>query len=166
MNSFLLLCDVNLLVFWKKLKRPKRHFEIDWPLTHSPCRPFTLQPPLCSPSDFKESCRGYFILLYWVLHSGFDATRIRINQVQIRVSNGSGQCNFSGRRDRSSFTALSWDKGTTRQTQNLAKGRDWIFYSLSCPISGRPRVQSLSILYIKCTIFFLWFPALEHLFLS
>ena len=32
MNSFLLLCDVFLFVFWKKLKRPKRHFETNWPL--------------------------------------------------------------------------------------------------------------------------------------
>ena len=28
MNSFLLLCDVFSFVFWKKLKTPKRHFEI------------------------------------------------------------------------------------------------------------------------------------------
>ena len=123
MNSFLLLCDVLLFVFWKKLKRPKRHFEIDWPLTHSPCRPFTLQPPLCSPSDFKESCRGYFILLYWVLHSGFDATRIRINQVQIRVSNGTGQCNFSGQSDRSSFAVLGQ---RDNQTNSKSCQRTWL----------------------------------------
>ena len=29
---FLLLCDVFSIVFWKKLKTPKRHFEINWPL--------------------------------------------------------------------------------------------------------------------------------------
>ena len=28
-NSFLLLCDVFLFVFWKRLKRHKRHFEIN-----------------------------------------------------------------------------------------------------------------------------------------
>ena len=32
MKSFLLLCDVFSFVFWKKLKTPKRHFEIIWPL--------------------------------------------------------------------------------------------------------------------------------------
>ena len=32
MNSFLLLCDVFLFVFWKKLKTPKRHFKINRPL--------------------------------------------------------------------------------------------------------------------------------------
>ena len=35
MNSFLLLCDVFLFVFWKKLKTPKMHFEINWPLAGS-----------------------------------------------------------------------------------------------------------------------------------
>ena len=38
------------------------------------------------------------------------------------VSNGTGQCNFSGQRDRSSFIVM--DKGTTGQAKNLAKGRD------------------------------------------
>ena len=32
MNSFLLLCDVFFFIFWKKLKTPKRHFKINWPL--------------------------------------------------------------------------------------------------------------------------------------
>ena len=32
MNSFLLLCEVFSFVFWKKLKTPKQHFEIIWPL--------------------------------------------------------------------------------------------------------------------------------------
>ena len=32
MNSFLLLCNLFLFVFWKKLKTLKRHFEINWPL--------------------------------------------------------------------------------------------------------------------------------------
>ena len=34
MNSFLLLCDVFSFVFWKKLKTPKRNFEIIWPLLY------------------------------------------------------------------------------------------------------------------------------------
>ena len=35
MNEFvLLLCDVFSFVFWKKLKTPKRLFEINWPLEH------------------------------------------------------------------------------------------------------------------------------------
>ena len=33
MDSFLLLCDVFLFVFWKKLKTPKRHFELSDLLT-------------------------------------------------------------------------------------------------------------------------------------
>ena len=32
MNSFLQVCDVFSFVFWKKLKTPKRHFEIISPL--------------------------------------------------------------------------------------------------------------------------------------
>ena len=56
--------------------------------------------------------------------------------VLARVSNGTGQRNFSGQRDRSSFivpgqrdngtevSSLSRDKGTTGQAQNLATGRD------------------------------------------
>ena len=35
MNSFLLLCDMFSFVFLKKLKTPKRHFEIIWPLANS-----------------------------------------------------------------------------------------------------------------------------------
>ena len=31
-NSTLLLVDWFSLVFWKKVKTPKRHFEINWPL--------------------------------------------------------------------------------------------------------------------------------------
>ena len=31
-NSTLLLCDLFSFVFWKNLKTPKRHFEINWPL--------------------------------------------------------------------------------------------------------------------------------------
>ena len=51
------------------------------------------------------------------------------------VSNRKGQSNFSGQRDRSSFIALSQDKGTTRQAQNLAKGRD----RTACQNPGRDR---------------------------
>ena len=49
--------------------------------------------------------------------------------------------------------SLSRDKGTTGQAQNLATGRNGIFYRLSRPVPGRPGTQSLSILFIKCTIF-------------
>ena len=38
-----------------------------------------------------------------------------------RVSNGTGQYNFSGQRDR--VSSLSRDKGTMGQAQNLAKGQ-------------------------------------------
>ena len=53
----------------------------------------------------------------------------------VRVSNGTGQCNFLGQRDRQNFfvpgqrdsgtevLSLSRDKGTTGQAQNLATGR-------------------------------------------
>ena len=53
-----------------------------------------------------------------------------------RVSNGTGQCKFSGNRDRQNFfvpgqkdngtevPSLSRDKGKTGQAKNLAKGRD------------------------------------------
>ena len=53
-----------------------------------------------------------------------------------RVSNGTGQCNFSGQRDRQNFfvpgqrdngtevPSLARDKGTTGQARNLAMGWD------------------------------------------
>ena len=41
--------------------------------------------------------------------------------VQTSVSNGMEHCNFSVERE---VFSLSWDKGTTGQAQNLAKGRD------------------------------------------
>ena len=56
--------------------------------------------------------------------------------ISSRVSNGTGQRNFSGQRDSQNFfvpgqrdngtevPSLSRDKGTTGQAQNLAKGRD------------------------------------------
>ena len=34
-NSTLLLVDLFSFVFWKKVKTPKRHFKINWPLAHS-----------------------------------------------------------------------------------------------------------------------------------
>ena len=37
MNSFLLLCNIFFFFFWKKLKTPKRHFEIIWPLVRFIC---------------------------------------------------------------------------------------------------------------------------------
>ena len=55
--------------------------------------------------------------------------------VYTRVSNGTGQCNFSGQRDRqknfvpgqrdnrTEDPSLSRDKGTTGQLQNLTTGR-------------------------------------------
>ena len=67
-----------------------------------------------------------------------------MKKVQIRVSNGTGQSNFSGQRDSQNFFVpgqrdngpevplLSRDKGTTGQAQNLAKGRD----GLGQPKSG------------------------------
>ena len=56
--------------------------------------------------------------------------------LRTRVSNGTGQCNFSGQRDRqknfvpgqrdngTEDPSLSRDKGTTGQLQNLTTGRD------------------------------------------
>ena len=34
-NSSLLLIDLFSFVFWKKVKTPKRHFEINWPLVET-----------------------------------------------------------------------------------------------------------------------------------
>ena len=46
-----------------------------------------------------------------------------ICDIETRVSNGTGQCNFSGQRDRSSFVVPGQrDNGTTGQAKNLAKG--------------------------------------------
>ena len=59
-----------------------------------------------------------------------------LGHIYSRVSNGTGQCNCSGQRDRQNFfvpgqrdtgtevPSLSRDKGTTGQAKNLAKGRD------------------------------------------
>ena len=66
-----------------------------------------------------------------------------------RVSNGTGQCNFSGQRDSQNFfvpgqrdngtevPSLSRDKGTTGQAKNLAKGRDGPGQPKSCDGTGR-----------------------------
>ena len=37
MTLFLLACDMFSFVFWKKLKAPKRQFEIIWPLLPAKC---------------------------------------------------------------------------------------------------------------------------------
>ena len=39
MNSFLLVFDMFSFVFWKKLKTPKRYFEINWPLIRKGIQP-------------------------------------------------------------------------------------------------------------------------------
>ena len=64
------------------------------------------------------------------------ATKYTWDLIKTRVSNGTGQRNFSGQRDSQNFFVpgqrdngtevplLSRDKGTTGQAQNLAKGRD------------------------------------------
>ena len=56
--------------------------------------------------------------------------------IQSRVSNGTGQCNISGQRDRqktfvpgqrdkgTEVPSLSRDKGTTGQPQNITSGQD------------------------------------------
>ena len=61
MNSFLLLCDVFSFVFLKKLKPPKRHFEINWPLNRPlifqkhECSIIKYSTPLCSNGEMASS---------------------------------------------------------------------------------------------------------------
>ena len=52
-NSTLLLLDLFSFVFWKKVKTPKRHFEINWPLG---C--------ISNPSFFSPS---YSVLSGWTI---------------------------------------------------------------------------------------------------
>ena len=96
--------------------------------------------------------------------------------VMCKVSNRTGQGRF--RNKGKEVPSLSWDKGTTRQTQNLTTGRDGpgragmgrdslsksgmghgtgqsLFF---CQNPGRDRDGTIA-------IFFLWFPVLQHLFL-
>ena len=54
--------------------------------------------------------------------------------VQNRVSNGTGQGNFLGQRDRNFFLVPA-DKGTTGQAQNFSTGRDGIL--TACPVLSR-----------------------------
>ena len=90
----------------------------------------------------SERVRGFFLIRknnlikvkYITLYIKNNTFYIHIDQT--RVSNGTGQCNFSGQRDRqknfvpgqrdngTEVPSLSRDKGTTGQAQNLAKGRD------------------------------------------
>ena len=63
-------------------------------------------------------------------------TKGQLDKLKILPRDGTGQCNFSGQRDRQNFfvpgqrdnrtevPSLSRDKGTTGQAQNLATGRD------------------------------------------
>ena len=63
------------------------------------------------------------------------------NKAEISVSNGTGQCNFSGQRDRSSFIVPGQrDNGTSSKSCHGA-GRDGIFYWLSCPVPGHNHFQ-------------------------
>ena len=90
-----------------------------------------------SPSDITEVCNleklsskyNNFKLqsLCKVSLSGFS----KLLWVYSRVSNGTGQCNFLGQRNRSSFIVS--EKGTTGQAQSLATGRDGTGFFTGCP---------------------------------
>ena len=77
------------------------------------------------------------------------------------VSNGTGQCNFSGQRDRDFIL----DKGTTGQAQNLARGRDRILTACPVPSWDVPWDRNENKKRWKNGIFFYDFPVLQHLFL-
>ena len=74
-----------------------------------------------------------------------------LNLVYTRVSKGTGQCNFSGKRDRNFFIvpgqrdigtevpSLSRDKGTSSKSCH-GTGRAGIFWD--CPVPGRPAGQN------------------------
>ena len=58
--------------------------------------------------------------------------------IESRVSNGTGQGNFSGQRDRSFFIVPGQrDNGTSSKSCH-GTGRDGIFDMLSRPVPGRP----------------------------
>jgi hypothetical protein len=97
-----------------------------------------------------------------------DSQRIKISPPMVvwsRVCNGTGQYNFSGQRDRS-FFIVPGQRDKLKILPRDGTGRD----SLSKSGMGRGTGQSL--LFCQnpgrdgtITIFFLWFPVLEHLFL-
>ena len=63
----------------------------------------------------------------WDFISSPSLTKLELTEfgkklLQIRVSNGTGQCNFLGKG--TDVPSLSRDKGTTGQAKNLAKGQD------------------------------------------
>jgi hypothetical protein len=75
-----------------------------------------------------------------IFSEGFESTIV----IQTRVSNGTGQCNFSGQRDRKSFIVPGQrDNGTSSKSCH-GTGRDGILNRLSRPVPGRPGTKSLS----------------------
>ena len=54
-NSILLLVDLFSFVFWKKVKTPKRHFEINWPLVTNSCSNFNLKGHVTCLIPCKDS---------------------------------------------------------------------------------------------------------------
>ena len=55
-----LLCDMFSFVFWKKLKTPKRHFKINWPLdTLDLLKDLFFPPAALANEDIKEEEKSF-----------------------------------------------------------------------------------------------------------
>ena len=88
----------------------------------------------------------YSMQLYIFIYSPFCVSRF---VVQTSVSNGTGQCNFLGQRDRNSFIVLGQRDNGTIWNQNPGRDEnysffcDFLFYNIfsclvwSCPVSSR-----------------------------
>ena len=106
-----------------------------------------------------------------ICESSLTGNSLGTQLVRTRVSNGTGQCNFSGRRDRSFFIVPGQrDNGTSSKSCH-GTGRNGIFDRLSRPVPGRPAGQNHLKIWTfleKITRFPVLechFPVLEHPFL-
>jgi hypothetical protein len=61
-NSILLLRDLFSFVFWRKLKTPKRHFEINWPLDNKWTWPCSL---VCNAYHVNNLVINYINVHFW-----------------------------------------------------------------------------------------------------
>ena len=85
-------------------------------------------------SNYFEYFIKYFFcpLKNWCFFKPVDFWKLRIC---VSVSNGTGQCNFSGQRDRSSFIVPGpWDNGTSSK---CCLGTGWDVILTVCPVPSK-----------------------------
>ena len=127
MNSFLLLCDVFSFIFWKKLKTPKRHFEIIWHLAVLNNFQRTSPKEGTRSEQILKKSRSLFALIF-PLHNGhiwtigldnvvvsfvlFQAFWSSLRTLKIRLAHMG--CVKGQLISKANFLALIWSKNQTK----------------------------------------------------